>query len=263
MSEKSEKIQKASQNIKQKKIVLYHVVEPIDSQKLAQIKTDGYFNMSHNALGGQSNGYYFFTTRTGATNHIETNKDSWDFSDNKHVCVFECEIDSNEIKYPIWKLDYEAMQDFLFDMIVYAARDTKIKFDGTEVAATDDGKLTILENNKYSKISAFSPARHSGLVEKIADFLYKRNPKFKDAYDKLLNKVFSGIGDNPELYAVKTTEKHKITNITQLDDTPQRVPAQTNSQIDKFFARYGNKRRWEIVYWIPLYIFIDNFDFLC
>jgi hypothetical protein len=242
MSEKSEKIQKASQNIKQKKIVLYHVVEPIDSQKLAQIKTDGYFNMSHNALGGQSNGYYFFTTHVGATHHVETNKDSWDFGDNKHAYIFECEIDSNTVKYPTWKLDYEAMQDFLFDMIVDAARDTKIKFDGTEVATTDDGKLTILENNKFSKISAFSPDRHSGLVEKIADFLYKRNQKFKDAYDKLLNKVFSGIGDNPELYAVKTTTKHKITNITQLDDTPQRVPAQQNSQIDKFFARYGKRR---------------------
>ncbi len=242
MTEKSEKIQKASQNIKQKKIVLYHVIEPIDEQKIAQIKNDGYFAPSRSALGGQSNGYYFFTTRTGATNHIETNKDSWDFGDNKHAYIFECEIDSNTVKYPTWKLDYEAMQDFLFDMIVDAARDKKIKFDSTEITTTDDGKLTILENNKFSKISAFSPDRHSGLVEKIADFLYKHNSKFKNDYDKLLNDVFFGIGENPELYAVKTTEKHKITNITQLDNMAQKSPAQTNSQIDKFFARYGKRR---------------------
>ena len=227
---------------KTEKIVVYHVIEPIDEQTLAQIKNSGYFNPSNNALGGQSNGYYFFTTHIGATHHVETNKDSWDFGDNKHAYIFECEIDSDTVKYPVWKLDYEAMQDFLFDMIVDAARDKKIKFNSTEITTTDDGKLTILENNKFSKISAFSPDRHSGLVEKIADFLYKHNSKFKNNYDKLLNDVFFGVGENKELYAVKTTTKHKITNITQLDNMAQKSPAQTNSQIDKFFARYGKRR---------------------
>ena len=243
MTQKSEKIKTATQNIKSHKIVLYHILEPINQQQIQQIKANGYFEPSKSALGGQSNGYYFFTTHGGATHHIETNRDSWVYGDDKHAYIIECEIDLNDVKYPIWKLDYEAMQDFLFDMIVDSGRKQKIKFNNIEIGVTDDNKLTILENKKFSKIKSFSADKHSGLVEQIADFLYTHNSEFKNTYDKLLQDVFMGVGENLELYAVKTTQKQKITNITQLDDKPVNTPVKTMSQSDKFWARYGKRNR--------------------
>ena len=74
MTEKSEKFKNASKNARQQCIVLYHVIEPVNQEQLEQIKSSGYFNPSKSALGGQSNGYYFFTTHQGAKHHIESNQ---------------------------------------------------------------------------------------------------------------------------------------------------------------------------------------------
>lgn len=240
MTVKSEKFKDASKNARQQCIVLYHVIEPVNQEQLAQIKSSGYFNPSKSALGGQSNGYYFFTTHQGAKHHIESNQDSWVQSDDKRGYIFECEINLDTVKYPDWKLDYEAMQDFLFDMIERAAHKHAIKINDIEITASGDGKITILDGKKFSKISEFTAGRHSGLVEQVSDFLYSHDNQFRNDYDKLLTDVFLGIGENPELYAVKTANKHKITKITEIEPRPS--PTQQNSQIEKFWARYGKRR---------------------
>lgn len=223
----------------QQKHILYHVIKPIDNKKLLEIKNNGCFFPSNNALGGQSNGYYFFTTFDGAKQHIETNKNLWNMSDSKKAYIIECEINSDDIKYPNWKLDYESMQDFLFDMIYNIALKHVIKFNNIEIKATDN-KLVIIHNNKFIKIKNFCASVHSGLVENISDFLYKNDTKFKDEYDKLLLNVFLGNGSNKELYAVKTSIKQTITKITEIKITPINK-SNENSQISKYLTRYGKR----------------------
>lgn len=241
MDNKTSKIKAASDNIKQIKIVLYHVLSPISDQDFAKIENSGYFDMSNGALGGQSNGYYFFTTRFGADYHVKNMRDSWDFSNNKHAYIVECEIDSATIKYPDWKLDYESTQDFLFDMIYDAAHEQPIRFDNIKIDAVDNKKLAITNNGVFSRISEFSPDIHSGLVEKTSDFLYNHNKTFRMKYDELLQNVFNGIGNNLELYAVKTTHKHKITKTEKIQDQPTNAQTVIHSQINKFWSRYGRK----------------------
>jgi hypothetical protein len=242
MNTKSEKLHQAANKIKTHK-ALYHVITPISDEKLEQIKASGYFDKSKDALGGQSNGYYFFTTKTGVDNHIKTMQDSWYTSENKHPYIIECEINANDIKYPDWKLDYEAMQDFLFNMIYDAALRQSIKIDDIEITALENRKLSIIKNGKFSRIKSFTANEHSGLIEKVSDFLYKHNKEFKTSYDKLLSDVFFGNGSNQELYAVKTNTKQKITKITKIEKEPTAVQTQTNSQIDKFLSRYSRSRK--------------------
>ena len=93
----------------------------------------------------------------------------------------------------------------------------------------------------YSRLSGFVPDKHSGLVEKIADYLYSHNARFKQQYDKLLTDVFLGYGDNQELFAVKASTPQKITKITKMETEPP-TPTISNSQINKFLSRYGTRR---------------------
>lgn len=241
MNEKIEIFQQATKNILSRKVILYHLISPISEKDFLQIEQNGCFNPSTNALGGQSNGYYFFTTRKGAENHIQTNKDSWESVLGKKAYMVECEADIKSVKYPDWKLDYEALQDFFFDMIYNVAKKQHIKFDNVEITGTADKKLEISFNGKFSRIKSFSANDHSGLIEKISDFLYNHNEEFKNAYDKLLQDVFSGKGENQELYAVKTNIKPKIIKITKIELAEKTQP--TVSQIDKFLSRYGRGRR--------------------
>lgn len=241
MVTKAEKIQKAVSDIKHQELVIYHVISPIDKKTFAEIENRGYFEQSKGALGGQSDGYYFFTTNKGVNNHIETQKDVWEYSDDKDAYVVECKIDARSIKYPDWKLDYEATQDFFFDMIYEAASEKKIKFDSIEINAVDGKKLEISYNGKFSRIKNFCANDHSGLIEKTADFLYKHDENFKRSYDALLQDVFLGIGENQELYAVKTTTKPDIIKITKIEK--ETVKEQARSQIDKFLSRYSRNRR--------------------
>ena len=243
MNTKSLRIQDAIQNIKNpnNKIILYHVITPISNEQFSKIKENGYFMPSNGALGGQSDGYYFFTTRHGADNHIATMKDTWENSPDKDAYLVECEIDSENLGYPVWKLDYESMQDFLFDMIYDSAHKKTIKFDNIEINALDDKKLSILKNGKFSRIKSFCANDHSGLIEKTTDFLYKHDNKFRQEYDRLLSDAFHGNGTNQDLYAVKTTNKQKITKITKIE-TKKPESIKTNSQIDKFLSRYGGRK---------------------
>lgn len=238
MDNKILKLKQATAKVK--KITLYHIITPINDEQFAQMQHDGFFNPSKNALGGQSNGYYFFTTYDGVEHHIKTMRDTWDLSNNKHVYIVECEINMDDIKYPNWKLDYEATQDFLFDMIYNVALIQKIKFDGIEISV-DNKKLNINVNGKFSRISEFN-ANHSGLIEQIADYLYKHNKQFQNEYDELLLNVFTGKGKNPELYAVKTTEQQKIANVIRIENKSTPLQPANDSQINKFFARYGKSR---------------------
>ncbi len=242
MNTKVEKMKKGIDNVKQRKIVLYHILSPITQQQFTQIKESWYFNPSQDALGGQSNGYYFFTTKSGAEYHIKTNKDMWDQDVEKQAYLVECEVDASAVKYPDWKLDYEATQDFLFDMIYNAAIKHIIKFDNIEIKALDDKKLTIIYDGTFSRIKSFSADKHSGIIEKTADFLYKHDKQFKSEYDKLLQDILLGKGDNQELYAIKTANKQKITKITEIENEPVAV-APTSSQINKFLSRYGRGKR--------------------
>ena len=242
MNTKSEIMKKAVNDIKHRKVVLYHILKPISKTELLQIQKDGYFKPSKNALGGQTDGYYFFTTYNGAKHHIENEKDMWEKDSDKHAYIVESEVDLSDVKYPKWKLDYEAMQDFMFDMIYNAAVDKVIKFADVEISATDNRKLNILYKGKFSRIKNFCANDHSGLIEKTADFLYVHDKQFKKSYDELLQDVFSGKGANQELYAVKTIQKQKITKITEIKNSPSAIPSASNSQIDKFLLRYAKTR---------------------
>ena len=236
-----EKLKSATDKIKSKEIILYHVITPIDDATFNQIKQSGYFNPSHNALGGQSNGYYFFTNRKAAEYHIETMQDTWENAPAKHAYLAECKINLADVKYPDWQLDYEAMQDFLFDMILDAAKNSTICFDDIKISASENKIMQLSVNGKFSRIKSFNASSHSGIVERISNFLYQSNKEFRRKYDDLLNEVFCGIGVNQNLYAVKTKTKHKITNLTKIEQTPNTTIA-TNSQINKFLSRYGKKR---------------------
>ena len=239
---KTEKMKKGTEKLKQKKIVLYHVISPISQQQFAQIKESGYFESSQDALGGQVDGYYFFTTNDGAQYHIKTNKDLWEKDAKKHAYLVECEVNASDVKYPEWKLDYEALQDFLFDMIYNAAVKRTVKFAGIEIKALEGKKLSLALDGTFSRIKSFSPDKHTGIIEKVADFLYKNDKEFKSEYDNLLQDVLDGKGENKELYAIKTENKQKITKITEIENEPV-ATSQVNSQIDKFLSRYGRSKR--------------------
>jgi hypothetical protein len=242
MNTTTEKLKSATDKIKSKEIILYHVITPIDDATFNQIKQSGYFNPSHNALGGQSNGYYFFTNRQAAELHIKTVQDTWENVPAKHAYLAECKIDFKDVKYPEWQLDYEAMQDFLFDMILDTAKNNTICFDDIKISASENKIMQLSVNGKFSRIKSFIASNHSGIVERVSEFLYQNNKDFRRKYDDLLNEVFCGIGVYQNLYAVKTKTKHKITNITKIEKTPDATIA-TNSQINKFLSRYGKKRR--------------------
>ncbi len=242
MDKKTTTMKNSTSKIKQR-VVLYHIISPIDSKQFTEIQTSGYFKPSENALGGQSDGYYFFTTHQGAQYHIDSNKDMWKSGVDKNAYIVECEIDMDDVKYPIWKLDYEAMQDFLFDMIYNAALEQDIICEDIKITALDSKKLALSYKKKFSRISGFSADIHSGLVEKIADYLYKNNLNFRNAYDKLLKDVLSGNGDDKELYAIKTTQKQKISKMTKIEKEQQNIQTVTQSPIDKFLSRYGRGRR--------------------
>lgn len=238
---KTENIRKAIDKVNQQKVVLYHVISPIDEQKLNSIEKNGCFDISKNALGGQSDGYYFFTTRQAAEYHIDTNKDVWVYGGGKNAYLVECETDLNSVKYPDWQLDYEATQDFLFDIIHDFARERSIVFDDVKIEAPDKNKLNILVNGTFFRITNFNADKHSGLIEKTVDFLYNHNEKFKHTYDNLLKNIMTGNISDKELCAVKTVFKQKITKITKIEQNDvQKTP--DNSQIEKFLARYGRNR---------------------
>ena len=241
MNTTAEKLKSATDKVKSKDITLYHVITPIDNATFNQIKQSGYFNSSQNALGGQSNGYYFFTNHQAAQNHIDTMQDTWENTPNKQAYLAECKVDFNNVKYPEWQLDYEAMQDFLFDMIMDAAKNTNISFDNIKISVAENKTLILSVNGKFSRIKEFNPNSHSGLVERTSDFLYKCNPEFRQKYDNLLKETFFGTGENQNLYAVKTKIPQKITNITKIEQKPD-AQTITNSQIHKFLSRYGKKR---------------------
>ncbi len=243
MDVKATKFYQANSKLKSNKIVLYHIITPIDETEFQQIKQLGYFNPSRGALGGQSNGYYFFTTHQGAQNHIQTMKDSWGNTPGKSAYIAECEVNTTDIQYPKWMIDYEAMQDFMFDMIYNVAAKGPIKFDDIEIKATGKNGLEIVANGKFSRIKSFCANDHSGIVEKVADYLYLHDKVFKQEYDELLNKALFGGGDNQNLYAVKTTEKQKITKITKIENTPDTITPSKNSQISKFMQRYRIKSK--------------------
>lgn len=52
MSEIADKLQRATDKIKSKQIVLYHVFSPINDAEFNQIKQSGVIGVSKNALGG-------------------------------------------------------------------------------------------------------------------------------------------------------------------------------------------------------------------
>lgn len=242
MDEKKLIFQNATQKLASRKITLYHLIAPINATDFERIKAAQSFNMSKNALGGQSDGYYFFTTRKGLDNHINTMRDTWDTSDNKHAYIVESNVILYDVKYPKWKLDYESMQDFLFDMIYNAALRKPININGIKAEALDNKRLSILHDGKFSKIKKFTPSIHSGLVETISDYLYKSDKIFQNEYDKLLMDVFMGNGEDIELYAVKTTDAPIITNITKIENQTTIPQTIQNSQISKFMARYGRHK---------------------
>ena len=241
---KAEKFQSAQNKIeKSEQRIVYHIIAPKYKEQIEEIKKD-YFKPSENALGGQSNGHYFFTNMIAVNHHINDTKEQWKLS-NKNIYLVECAVDSHTVKYPTWKLDYEAMQDFLFDMIYDAACEHPIKFENIEIKAENNHMLGLSVNGNFKRIREFTANYHSGIIEQIADHLYKNNTNFCNAYDKLLQDALFGRGDNQELYAIKTLTKPKIINIvpieTQSHDTPN-ITQSGPSQIDKFRARYSKSK---------------------
>lgn len=242
---KSDKFNDARNKLQNKtKIILYHIIAPKYDEQIEEIKQSGTFKPSQNALGGQSNGYYFFTNMTAVNNHLNETKQSWKETPNKTAYIAECEVKPDTIKYPEWKLDYEAMQDFMFDLIYDAAHRQTIKHKNITITATDKHSLKIITGNKFKQIRQFNANEHSGIIEKIADHLYQHDNEFQIAYDRLLQDALYKHGNNSELYAIKTQTPQTITKITPIEKTAQNtVPQQnTTSQIDKFRARYNKSK---------------------
>ena len=127
-------------------------------------------------------------------------------------------------------------------MILDAAKNSTICFDDIKISASENKIMQLSVNGKFSRIKSFIASKHSGIVERVSEFLYQNNKDFRRKYDDLLNEAFCGIGIYQNLYAVKTKTKHKITNITKIEKTPD-THITTSSQINKFLSRYGKKRR--------------------
>lgn len=218
-------------------ITLYHLIaQPMDSSQAAACRLDAESIVSKRVpLGNQSGGAFFFTTQNGIENHSKEMQGQFGLNkaSEKNLYIVTAKIDEEKIKYPQWQLDYEAMRDDLFDLIFARASITPVKFGDVNISVVN-GVLQVQDGKKFMRLRSFAP-EHSGLIERIVEYLYNNESSFRAKYDKLLHDVIMGIGNDTTYYAVKTTECPLLLSCVKSENV---LPVIQSSQISKWNQRY-------------------------
>ena len=220
------------------KVTIYHLTKPMTADQANLFAADLNKNITLPPiapLGNQSNGFFFFTTRQGADNHAKFQQElnSLNSASLTNLYMVSAQIDTKDVKYPTWQLDYEATRDYFFELFFNIASQQAIKFQ--DVVVSTNGKvLQIQDGTKIMKLRDYSP-EHSGFIERVVAYLYLKNKKFQDDYNKLLQNVMLGNGDDTVGFAVKTTKCPKLVSFEKINNTIQPIQS---TQIAKWFDRY-------------------------
>ena len=191
-------------------------------------------------LGNQSNGFFFFTTRCAADNHakFQQEKKSLTTVSQTNLYLITAEINIDDVRYPVWQLDYEAMRDYFFDLLLNRAIVAPIGFLDVKIMAVNK-TLQIQDGNKFMKLREFTP-EHSGLIEKIVAFLYLKDKNFQTEYNNLLHNVLIGdkSNDDTTAFAIKTIKCPHLLSCEKIENTIQPIQS---SQIAKWYDRYNRR----------------------
>ncbi|NCB49744.1 MAG: hypothetical protein EOM53_03605 [Alphaproteobacteria bacterium] len=210
-------------------------LSPKEAQSIRDTKT---FSADRECLGGQSSGFYFFSTQEGIDSQMEFNETKVKGEAGTSRYILQAEVPVEDIKYPNWKLDTEAMKDPLFKMIFFQAKKQSFTFENITVDVQRN-KLSILKETSYNLYRSFTPDM-SGVVEKIADYLYETRPDFKKTYDTFLSAVAAG-KETPfdkSTYALKSTKCPPIIKVEEYHSKPKELEASEPSRIDLFYKKY-------------------------
>lgn len=223
------------------KVNIYHLTKPMTEEQAAIFAGDLNKNITPPPtmpLGNQSNGFFFFTTRQGADNHAKFQQETKSLTTSSllNLYLITAQIETKDVKYPTWQLDYEATRDYFFELFFNHANVKPIKFQDI-VVSTNNKTLQIQNGKKFIKLREFAP-EHSGLIEKIVVALYLTDKNFKDEYNQLLQNVILGNDDDTTSFAVKTTKCPTLLSCEKIANTIQPVQS---SQIAKWFNRYHGK----------------------
>ena len=222
--------------------IIYHLTKPMTPDQAAAFSKDLNKNIvlpPIEPLGGQSNGFFFFTTQQGADNHSKFQQEynSLTTASATNLYLTTAQIDTKDVKYPDWQLDYEATRDYFFDLFLKYYDSESIKFQDV-IVSVNNKILQIQDGKKFMRLREFGP-EHSGLIEKIVKYLYPRDKKFQFEYDKLLHTVITGQGKDTTSFAIKTTKCPPFLSCEKIDNTIQPIQS---SQIAKWFDRYKKGR---------------------
>lgn len=228
--------------IHMQKITLYHLTKPMTPEQVAIFASDLNKNITlppTMPLGNQSNGFFFFTTRDGVDNHIkfQQEKKSLTTASATNLYLTTAQIDLKDAKYPNWQLDYEATRDYFFDLFLKYFTATQSKFQGITISVNKN-TLQIQNGEKFMRLREFG-AEHSGLIEKLVQYLYLKDKNFQIEYNKLLQDIMTGKGDDTTGFAVKTTKCPILLSCEKIENTIQPVQS---SQIAKWFNRYSKEK---------------------
>ena len=234
-------LQKSGKIKNMSKVTIYHLTKPMTAEQAAAFSSDLNKNIKLppiTPLGNQSNGFFFFTTPQGADNHakFQQEKQSLTTASTSNLYLTTAQVETKDVKYPTWQLDYEATRDYFFKLFFNRANVNPIKFQDITIS-TNNKTLQIQDGKKFIKLREFTP-EHSGLIEKIVALLYLTDKNFKTEYNQLLQNVMLGLGDDTTALAVKTTKCPTLLSCEKIDNTIQPVQS---SQIAKWFNKYHSK----------------------
>jgi hypothetical protein len=223
------------------KVTIYHLTKPMTEEQAAIFASDLNKNIAlppKMPLGDQSNGFFFFTTRQGADNHAKFQQETKSLTTSSllNLYLVTAQIETKDVKYPTWQLDYEATRDYFFELFFNRAKIKPIKFQDV-IVSTNNKTLQIQNGKKFMKLREFLP-EHSGLIEKIVAALYLTDKSFKNEYNQLLQKVLLDNEDDAIFFAIKTTKCPNLLSCEKIANTIQPVQS---SQIAKWFNRYHGK----------------------
>jgi len=223
------------------KVTIYHLTKPMTAEQAADFSSDLNKNIALPPiapLGNQSNGFFFFTTRQGADNHAKFQQETQSLttSSTSNLYLITAQVDTKDIKYPTWQLDYEATRDYFFELFFNRASVNPIQFQDITIS-TNNKTLQIQDGKKFMKLREFAP-EHSGLIEKIVALLYLTDKSFQTEYNQLLQNIMLGRGDDTTAFAVKTTKCPVLLSCEKIENTIQPVQS---SQIAKWFNKYHGK----------------------
>ena len=225
-----------------KKIKIYHLTKPMTAQQAAEFAVDLNANIKPPLippLGGQSNGFFFFTTYESACNHAEFQQETQSLTtqSDKNLYMITSNVDISDIKYPNWQLDYEATKDYFFKIFFNRANIAPIKFDDV-IISVKDNTLQIQDGKKFMKLRNFKP-EHSGLIEKIVTYLYNNESVFRQKYNELFTDIVNGRGDNFSIFAIKAKQCPILCSCEKIEN---KISPVKTSQINKYCSKYSRHR---------------------